>query len=94
MGLNIDGWIASRQCMLAVELEDEKELGRLLAKRQIHQYFPINKLSYMPCQFFLVNILLSFSFKILQHTVNSIRAITQYNSSYVHRMAGKFNRNI
>ena len=40
--------MASRQWMLAMELEDieTEKFDRSLAKHQIHQYFPFNKLRY------------------------------------------------
>ena len=38
--------MASRQCMLVMELEEieEESFDGLLAKHQIHQYFSVNKL--------------------------------------------------
>ena len=38
--------MASRQCMLAMELEDI-ERDKFEAKRQIRQYFPVTKLRYI-----------------------------------------------
>ena len=40
--------MAFRQCMLAMELE-EIEREKVVAKCQIRQYFPVNKLCYMIC---------------------------------------------